>query len=343
NNLPELWAIVNFILPKIFDSVKSVDEWFSSPFSSSGGGGTGAPTTVAAASADELNEEERKTVVRCPISALQRRMTEWVKVRKVVGPFGEKRGSRTLSNLLMQLLKISNHPFVFPEVEVLFIATARAAGKDMQYSSADLIFRTSAKFELLDWTLPKFFATGHRAYFLPDDTGSHPRKAQQKLDLDGKVIQAGKFDNKTLEKERKELLRPLFDNEIEGAGTEGGEEADPELTEDQLNELERFTAMDVERKAAAGALPRLLGEDELQVTAKPPSDTEEREMKSRERKRIRYADNMSDDQWLSSLEDGSVDDAADEQPSSSRAARRELKCKRLDDDDEDDGDNDSGT
>ncbi|KAJ1557786.1 putative global transcription activator SNF2L2, partial [Cladochytrium tenue] len=133
--------------------------------------------------------------------------------------------------------------------------------------------------------------------------GSHPRKAQQKLDLDGKVIQAGKFDNKTLEKERKELLRLLFDNEIEGAGTEGGEEDDPELTEDQLNEiialgldeLEWFTAMDVERKAAAargaGALPRLLGEDELpevyrdEVTAKPPSDTEEREMKPRERKR----------------------------------------------------------
>ncbi|KAJ1547279.1 hypothetical protein HK405_006274, partial [Cladochytrium tenue] len=498
NNLPELWAILNFILPKIFDSVKSFDEWFSSPFSSSGGGGgTGAPAAATSASADELNEEERllmikelhkvlrpfllrrlkkdveaqlpkkvETVVRCPMSALQRRMTEWVKVRKVVGPFGEKGGSRALSNLLMQFRKICNHPFVFPEVEDLFIAAARAAGKDLQYS-ADLIFRTSGKFELLDRTLPKFFATGHRVliffqmtqimdiaedYFryrgwkylrldghikgddrsvllksfnaensdidifilstragglglnlqtadtviiFDSDWNPHQdlqaqdrahrigqtkevrilrlittnsveehilAKAQQKLDLDGKVIQAGKFDNKTSEKEREELLRLLFDNEKEGAGTEGGEEDDPELTEDQLNEiiargpdeLERFTAMDVERKAAAGArgtgaLPRLLGEDELpdvyrdEVTAKPASDTEEREMKPRERKRIRYADNMSDDQWLASLEDGSVDEAADEQPSSSRAARRELKRKRIDDDDEDDGDNDSGT
>jgi ATP-dependent helicase STH1/SNF2 len=29
NNLPELWALLNFTLPKVFNSVKSFDEWFN--------------------------------------------------------------------------------------------------------------------------------------------------------------------------------------------------------------------------------------------------------------------------------------------------------------------------
>ena len=32
NSLPELWSLLNFLLPKIFESVKSFDEWFNTPF-----------------------------------------------------------------------------------------------------------------------------------------------------------------------------------------------------------------------------------------------------------------------------------------------------------------------
>ena len=59
-------------------------------------------------------------------------------------------------------------------------------------------------------------------------------KAQQKLDLDGKVIQAGKFDQKTSDNEREELLRLLFDNEKDDK--DDGED-NPELTDEQLNEV----------------------------------------------------------------------------------------------------------
>ena len=37
NNLPELWALLNFVLPRIFNSVKSFDEWFNTPFANTGG------------------------------------------------------------------------------------------------------------------------------------------------------------------------------------------------------------------------------------------------------------------------------------------------------------------
>ena len=53
NNLPELWALLNFALPKIFNSVKSFDEWFNTPFANSG-----AQDNI------QLNEEESLLVIR---------------------------------------------------------------------------------------------------------------------------------------------------------------------------------------------------------------------------------------------------------------------------------------
>lgn len=31
NNLPELWALLNFLLPKIFNSVENFESWFNKP------------------------------------------------------------------------------------------------------------------------------------------------------------------------------------------------------------------------------------------------------------------------------------------------------------------------
>jgi hypothetical protein len=36
NNLPELWSLLNFLLPNIFHSVESFEDWFNSPFATSG-------------------------------------------------------------------------------------------------------------------------------------------------------------------------------------------------------------------------------------------------------------------------------------------------------------------
>lgn len=53
NNLPELWALLNFVLPNIFKSVKSFDEWFNTPFANTGG-----------QDKMELTEEESLLVIR---------------------------------------------------------------------------------------------------------------------------------------------------------------------------------------------------------------------------------------------------------------------------------------
>jgi ATP-dependent helicase STH1/SNF2 len=51
NNLPELWALLNFVLPKIFNSSKSFDDWFNAPFANTG-------------EKIELNEEETLLIIR---------------------------------------------------------------------------------------------------------------------------------------------------------------------------------------------------------------------------------------------------------------------------------------
>lgn len=166
--------MLNFVLPKIFNSVKSFDEWFNSPFAS-----TGAQDKI------DLNEEESlliirrlhkvlrpfllrrlkkdveselpdkvETVVKCKMSELQLRLYEQIRARRsVITDDGKTKGIRTLNNTIMQLRKICNHPFVFQEVENAI---------NPRHITDENIWRTAGKFELLDRVLPKLHATGHR-------------------------------------------------------------------------------------------------------------------------------------------------------------------------------------
>lgn len=195
NNLPELWALLNFALPKVFNSVKSFDEWFNTPFANSGTGDK-----------IELNEEEAlliirrlhkvlrpsllrrlkrdveselpdkvEKVIKVRMSALQAQLYKQMKKYKMIADgkdnkgcvaFRPQRGAeahvvrnskpggvRGLSNELMQLRKICQHPFLFESVE-----------DNVNPSSMidDKLIRSSGKIELLYRILPKFFATGHR-------------------------------------------------------------------------------------------------------------------------------------------------------------------------------------
>ncbi|MCO5568663.1 hypothetical protein L7F22_022362 [Adiantum nelumboides] len=181
NNLPELWALLNFVLPKIFNSVKSFDEWFNTPFANTG----------ASDGSMQLNEEEAlliikrlhkvlrpfllrrlkkdveselpdkvEKVIKCKMSSLQRKLYQQMKNHKMllagddtaIGGTKSK-GIRGLQNAIMQLRKICNHPYVFEQVE-LAINPTKENGPDL--------FRVSGKFELLDRILPKLKATGHR-------------------------------------------------------------------------------------------------------------------------------------------------------------------------------------
>ena len=51
NKLPELWALLNFLLPSIFKSVATFETWFNAPFATAG-------------EKVELNEEETILIIR---------------------------------------------------------------------------------------------------------------------------------------------------------------------------------------------------------------------------------------------------------------------------------------
>ena len=172
NNLPELWALLNFVLPKIFNSSKSFDDWFNTPFANTG-------------EKIELNEEEELLIIRrlhkvlrpfllrrmkkdveselpdkvemilkCPMSSLQSRLYEFVKKKNMMSQEAKKGvGMRKLNNTIMQLRKICNHPFIFEEVERQI---------NPYKVNNELLYRTSGKFELLSRILGKFYRTGHR-------------------------------------------------------------------------------------------------------------------------------------------------------------------------------------
>ncbi|OTA66711.1 SNF21-like protein [Hypoxylon sp. EC38] len=466
NNLGELWAMLNFVLPNIFKSVKTFDEWFNTPFANTGG-----------QDKMELNEEEQilvirrlhkvlrpfllrrlkkdvekdlpdktEKVIKCKFSALQSRLyKQMVTHQKIAVSDGKggKTGTRGLSNMIMQLRKLCNHPFVFDEVENQM---------NPSNTSNDLLWRTAGKFELLDRILPKYKATGHRVlmffqmtaimdimedflrfrgiqylrldgttksedrsdllktfnapdseYFMfllstragglglnlqtadtviiyDSDWNPHQdlqaqdrahrigqknevrilrlissnsveekilERARFKLDMDGKVIQAGRFDNKSSETDRDAMLRTLLES---ADMAESGDQE--EMDDEELNmilarnedEVTVFQKLDEERArdpiygTAPGSkrVPRLMAEDELPeiyLSEGNPVGEEQEEVLgrgARERTRVKYDDGLTEEQWLMAVDDDEDSPEAAAARKQARKDKRETnKLKRL--------------
>ncbi|KAF2819188.1 hypothetical protein CC86DRAFT_147719 [Ophiobolus disseminans] len=455
NNLTELWAMLNFVLPTIFKSATSFDEWFNTPFANTGG-----------QDKMELTEEEQLLVIRrlhkvlrpfllrrlkkdvekdlpdktervikCNFSTLQAKLYKQLVTHNrlmVSDGKGGKTGMRGLSNMLMQLRKLCNHPFVFEQVEEVMNPTK---------STNDLLWRASGKFELLDRILPKFLKTGHRVlmffqmtqimnimedflrlrgmkymrldgatkaddrsellkefnapnsdYFCfllstragglglnlqtadtviiyDSDWNPHQdlqaqdrahrigqknevrilrlitsnsveekilERANYKLDMDGKVIQAGKFDNKSTEKERDAMLRIMLESAEAAEALEQEEMDDDDLNLIMMrneDEFKLFQEMDRQRAiedpyGPGRPLGRLIGESELPDIYLNDADpiVEEKDdtpvgRGARERTRVKYDDGLTEEQWLEAVDN-------DEDTIEAAIARKEQKVAK---------------
>ncbi|KAJ2171868.1 ATP-dependent DNA helicase Snf21, partial [Coemansia sp. RSA 551] len=156
-------------------------------------------------------------------------------------------------------------------------------------------------------------------------------RAEYKRDLDGKVIQAGKFDNKTSVEESEQILRSLLKAE---EAAEAEEAEDMSNSDEEINDMlargdeERviFARMDKERIARelqewrdagnSGPPPeRLITDSELPDEYLHDYDPAEERRKADEamkdkariRKRVYYDDGLSEEQWLDALEDDNID------------------------------------
>lgn len=138
-------------------------------------------------------------------------------------------------------------------------------------------------------------------------------RAQFKLNLDGKVIQAGKFDQKSTNEEREAMLRAIFEGEQE-KGDQEDVYNDDELAEMIARneaELELYRRMDAEARPSAKA--RLIEESELPsvylesvtTVADDEPASSGPAVRAARKKEISYSETMSDERWLAQLEAGS--------------------------------------
>ncbi|XP_031623393.1 ATP-dependent helicase brm isoform X3 [Contarinia nasturtii] len=182
NKLPELWALLNFLLPSIFKSCSTFEQWFNAPFATTG-------------EKVELNEEETILIIRrlhkvlrpfllrrlkkevesqlpdkveyiikCEMSSLQKVLYRHMQSKGVLLTDGSEKGSKgkggakALMNTIVQLRKLCNHPFMFQHIEEKYCDHIGGHGT----VTGDDLYRVSGKFELLDRVLPKLKATNHR-------------------------------------------------------------------------------------------------------------------------------------------------------------------------------------
>uniref|UniRef100_A0A804PWX0 Chromatin structure-remodeling complex protein SYD n=1 Tax=Zea mays TaxID=4577 RepID=A0A804PWX0_MAIZE len=174
NNLEELWALLNFLLPNIFNSSEDFSQWFNKPFESNG---DNSPDEALLSEEENLliinrlhqvlrpfvlrrlkhkveNElpEKIERLVRCEASAYQKLLM--TRVEENLGGIGAVK-VRSVHNSVMELRNICNHPYL----SQLHVEEIEGYLPKHYLPS---ILRLCGKLEMLDRLLPKLKATGHR-------------------------------------------------------------------------------------------------------------------------------------------------------------------------------------
>jgi SWI/SNF-related matrix-associated actin-dependent regulator of chromatin subfamily A member 5 len=166
NNLHELWALLNFLLPDVFASSEQFDEWFNldvedveskqrmisqlhkilRPFM--------LRRLKIDVEASLLPKVE--TILYTGMSTVQKQLYRQILLRDIdvlQNGGGNGEGSRTtILNIVMQLRKCCNHPYLFPGIEDRSLDPL-----------GDHIFQNCGKMVLLDKLLGKLYQRENRA------------------------------------------------------------------------------------------------------------------------------------------------------------------------------------
>ena len=247
------------------------------------------------------------------------------------------------------------HEFNKPNSEYfMFILSTRAGGLGLNLQTADTVVIFDS-----DWNPHQDLQAQDRAHRIGQKVEVRVLRliteksveekmleiAHRKLDMDGKVIQAGRFDNQANAEERDAMLRAMLE-----AGDDEEEDDSGELTNEELNQIiarsedeeKLFNKIDADRDReelaawrAAGnkgkAVDRLITEDELPAHFQQSFEDEfmanedkEDELVQRKRAVVHYNDNLTEEQFLMALENNQdIDEVMEEKRE--RAERRRLK------------------
>jgi SWI/SNF-related matrix-associated actin-dependent regulator of chromatin subfamily A member 5 len=171
NNLHELWALLNFLLPDVFSSSEEFDEWFNLDVDD-----TEAKQRMISqlhkilrpfmlrrlkADVEKSLLPKTETILFTGLSVMQKNLYRQILLRDIdqingsmaaAGSGNNSQGGRTaILNIVMQLRKCCNHPYLFPGIE------DRALNP-----YGDHLFHNCGKMALLDKLLKKLKERGNR-------------------------------------------------------------------------------------------------------------------------------------------------------------------------------------
>jgi ATP-dependent helicase STH1/SNF2 len=210
---------------------------------------------------------------------------------------------------------------------MVFILSTRAGGLGLNLQTADTVIIFDS-----DWNPHADLQAQDRAHrigqtksvrilrFITEKSVEEAMyaRARYKLDIDDKVIQAGRFDNKSTQEEQEEFLRSILEADQEEENEEAGDMNDDEINEiiaRSDEEARLFAEMDIQRERdtattwkAAGNRgkppPPLVSLEELPECYRMDEpfeikdEIEEAEGRGHRRRAvINYNDGLSDDQW----------------------------------------------
>ena len=169
NTVGELWALMNFLLPSVFDSTAAFEEWLAGGLEGASGDELALqeeeelllvmrlqevirPFMIRRTKGEVETQLPAKTdaVLRVDLSAWQQVLLRQIQEGKAVRSQGGASGRNKVSlrNTLVHLRKACNHPFLFLD--------------DLLDLRPEDLVRTSGKLQLLHHLLPKLQRTGHR-------------------------------------------------------------------------------------------------------------------------------------------------------------------------------------
>lgn len=135
NSLGELWSLLNFLLPKVFNDCDDFEKWFLLPISKSMGNENVSlteeeklliinrlhqvlrPFLLRRVKKEVESElpDKREQIIKVELSSWQRIIYNNISKKGALdfNPSNSKIGNKAIINLMMQLRKCCNHPYMF--------------------------------------------------------------------------------------------------------------------------------------------------------------------------------------------------------------------------------------
>lgn len=203
NTLHELWALLNFLLPDIFNSGSDFDSMFAASQTDSDVSANLLaqlhkvlrPFMLRRLKAQVATDlpPKKETLLFVGMSELQTKLYRGVLERDIDAVLGKVKEKSRLMNMIMQLRKCSNHPYLFEGVE----------DRSLPPYGDHLIY-TSGKMVVLDKLLARFKAQGSRVLIFSQMTRT--------LDIMEDYLQFRQYpysriDGSTLQEDRETSMR----------------------------------------------------------------------------------------------------------------------------------------